>query len=242
MDVKNSVYRFEILSHYTSIFHGISTTVFGSMKDVKKKEIDRTVLTKFAQSIGITDPIVCMWQVHSGNVSTVHNNKKLRITETDALVTNKKHLPLAVLTADCLPILFYDPKKESIGVAHAGYRGLLNNIIGHTINRLVAEFKSDVNDIIVGIGPGIERDCYEVGEELLEEFQEKFPSFDDIFSEKDQKYFLDLRSVAKQSLLTEGILSDHIEIMDVCTKDDNHFYSYRGGDGDKRFVSVISLV
>ena len=240
--MKDEKYQFHSFLRYNGVVHGISSKTFGSMKNNETKEVDRDALTEFAKTIGITDKIVCMLQIHSGTVAVIENADNLRIADTDSLITNKTHLPLAVLTADCLPVLFYDPKKEVIGVAHAGYRGLLNNIIAHTIKRLITDFESDPKDIIVGIGPGIERDCYEVKVELVEEFQEKFPSFEDIFVEKDQKYFLDLKSIARQSLREEGILADNIEIMDVCTKHDENFYSYRRGDGDKRFVSVISLV
>ena len=242
MELQNNSYGFKTFSRYASIKHGVSTRKFGSMKNHETKEPDRDALTKFAKIIDITDPIVCMKQIHSGNVSIIENTDILQISDTDGLVTNKKHIPLAILTADCLPILFFDPQKKVIGVAHAGYKGLLNHIIENTLSVFVSKFKSDPKDIIVGIGPSIETTCYEVGVELVEKFQEEFPSFEDIFIEKDQKYFLDLRGIAQQSLIKEGILDEHIEIMDVCTKDNKDFYSYRGGDGDMRFVSVISLV
>jgi len=242
MELQNHSYGFKTFSQYTLVKYGVSTRKFGSMKNVETKELDREALTKFAATIGITDPIVCTNQIHSGNVALIENTNVLKISDTDGLVTDKKHIPLALLTADCLPILFFDPKKEAIGVAHAGYKGLLNHIIENTISVLVSKFKSDPKDIIVGMGPSIETTCYEVGVELVEKFQEEFPSFEDIFIEKDQKYFLDLRGIARQSLLKEGILDEHIEIMDICTKDNEDFYSYRGGDREKRFVSVISLV
>ncbi len=159
-------------------------------------------------------------------------------------VTNNvvKNIPLAVLTADCLPILFYDPKKEAIGIAHAGYKGLLNHIIENTVACFASNFKSDPKDIVVGTGPSIERDCYEVGVDLIEKFQKEFPGFENIFAEKEKKYFLDLRTIAQQCLVKEGILRENIEFMDICTKCDPNFYSYRGGDKEQRFASIISLV
>ncbi|HVA96429.1 MAG TPA: peptidoglycan editing factor PgeF [Candidatus Acidoferrales bacterium] len=240
--MSSRIYQFESFSQFKKITHGISTKEFGSIKNVESLQIDRDGLTKFAADLGITDAVVCMKQIHGGSVSIIENTNRLQISETDALITDKKHTPLAVLTADCLPILLYDPEKNVVGIAHAGYRGLLQHVIENTVKQLVTHFKSDPNDIIIGIGPSIERDCYEVGKELVQKFQEEFPSFDDIFAEKDGKYFLDLRKVAEQCLLKEGILKEHIEIMDVCTKCGPNFYSYRGGDGDKRFVSIISLI
>ncbi len=241
MNLRNAVFEFTIFSQYPSLKHGISSKAFGSMKRLDDLQIDREALSRFANTIGITDPIVCMKQIHSGTVSLIENAKELRIADTDSLVTNKKHIPLAVLTADCLPVLFYDPKKEVIGVAHAGYKGLLNHILENTIHLFISHFESHPKDIIVGIGPSIEATCYEVGVELIEKFQETFPGFEDIFAEKGKKYFLDLRGIAQQSLMKEGILREHIEIMNMCTKSNQNFYSYRGGDGDERFASVISL-
>jgi len=235
-------YVFDSFLQFPNIIHGISSKKDGSMKREDDKQIDREALSKFAKSVGITTDIVCMKQIHGGTVSLVENTQKLVIPETDSLITDKKNIPLAVLTADCLPIMFYDPTREAIGLAHAGYQGLLNHVIENTIHSLAANFKSRPHDIIVGIGPCIERNCYEVGEELIETFQKTFPSFENIFVEKKGKYYLDLRTIAEQALRKEDILKKHIEVMDICTKCDPNFYSYRGGDGDKRFVSLISLI
>lgn len=240
--MKNTKHQFNNFFTYPHTAQGISTKLDGSMKNVEDRQIDRDALTTFAQTVGIMDPIVCMQQVHSGTVAVIENAEKLRIPETDGLITNKKNIPLAVLTADCLPITLYDPKNEVIGIAHAGYRGLLHHIVENTVEIFTSKFDSNPKDIIVGIGPCIETMCYEVGKEVIEQFEEAFPKFQKIYIKKDGKFYLDLRSVALQCLMNEGILKEHIEVMNICTKSDDHFYSYRGGDGDKRFASVISLV
>jgi len=237
----NEKYQFHSLLRYKNIAHGISSKFFGSIKK-DEKSLDRKALAKFGQNLSIVEDVVCMKQIHSGTVQVVENNAELRFSDTDALITNKKNLPLAVLTADCLPVLFYDPKQNIIAVAHAGYKGLLNHIFENTISRFVSNFLSDQKDIIVGIGSGIERDCYEVGEDRIEEFRKVFPSFKDMFAKKDGNFYLDLRSIARQCLIKEGILEEHIEIMDICTKCNPNFYSYRRGDKYQRFASIISLV
>ena len=157
------------------------------------------------------------------------------------MLTRTKQIPLAVLTADCLPILLYDPKKEVIGIVHAGYKGLLNQIIGNTVQRFISDFESNPADIIVGIGPGIETMCYEVGDEVIEKFEKTFPSFENIFVEQTGKKYLDLRGIAHQCLMQEGIPKEQIENIDVCTKCSEDFYSYRGGDVNGRFASIICL-
>ena len=129
-----------------------------------------------------------------------------------------------------------------IGVTHAGYKGLVNHVLENTVERFISEFSSDPKDIIVGIGPSIEKACYEVSKERVEEFESAFPDFTNMYEALDGKFYLDLRSVARQCLLKEGILEGNIESMDICTKCNFDFYSYRRGDKYERFVSVISLV
>lgn len=237
----NEKYQFQSFLKYKNIAYGISSKACGSMKK-NSADTNREALSQFAGSFGITDNVVCMRQIHSGNVTIIDDASDLQISETDSLLTDKKHIPLAVLTADCLPLLFYDPKKNVIAATHAGYKGLLNHIIENTIHRFISDFKSDPKNIIVGIGPSIERDCYEVGEERIEKFKKVYPKFKKIYKEQDGKFYLDLRSIARQCLVKEGILEEHIEIMNICTKCDPNFYSYRGGDGNNRFVSIISLI
>ncbi|HSX09801.1 MAG TPA: peptidoglycan editing factor PgeF [Candidatus Saccharimonadales bacterium] len=235
-------YQFKKFLTYSHIAHGISTNAYGSMKHVDDGQIDRVALSKFAHTVGSSDDVVVMQQIHSGNVSIVTHTQQKRISETDGLITNQKNIPLAVLTADCLPIMFYDPVKKIVGIAHAGYRGLLLHIIEHMIDKFTKEFGSDPDDIQVGIGPCIETMCYEVGKEVIDKFTKAFPKYKNMYITKEGKFYLDLKQIALQSLNKKGILDVHIEIMDICTKCDEQFYSYRGGDGDKRFASLISLV
>jgi copper oxidase (laccase) domain-containing protein len=136
------------------------------------------------------------------------------------LITDKKNVPLAVVTADCLPVLLFDPVKKVVGVLHAGRKGLLEGVISNTVQMFEKEFGSEPKDILVGIGPGIEKKCYEVEGEMV-----------------------DIRHQAHFFLRAEGILKEHIEDLDFCTKCNmDRFYSYRGGDDTQRFASVISLV
>ncbi|MGH7204228.1 MAG: peptidoglycan editing factor PgeF [Candidatus Levyibacteriota bacterium] len=236
-----NVYQIKILTQHPHIKHSISTKAFGSMKK-EEGSLNFANLLKFAKSQNFPSMPICMNQVHGTSVALIENNRELVIPKTDGMVTNKKGLPLTIVTADCLPIMFYDPKNEVIGVAHAGRRGLLSDIINEVMTVLKDTFNTDPNNIIVGVGPSVEKNCYEVSKEIVEEFTRAFPNFTNIYDQKAQKYFLDLRAIAMQSLEKEGILKQHIEISDICTKCDEQFYSYRRGDTDGRFASVISLV
>lgn len=214
-----NVLQFKNFSSYKNIKHGISTKEFGSMKDLDGS-IDRNNLNSFLSTIDIEADAICMGQIHGGNIAIIKNKSDLMIKNIDGLVTDKLNTPLAVMTADCLPVLFFDPVKKAIGVVHAGRKGLAKDIVANIMQELRNEFGSLSENIIAAIGPGIEKKCYEVDSELV-----------------------DIRYQARSYLLAEGIAHDNIEDINICTKcDTSQFYSYRRGDKRERFVSVICLI
>ena len=232
-----------LLSTITSIRLGISTKTDDSMKKTDGT-VDLENIKKFLKEKKLSEQVVCMEQVHGGKAAVVSDNKLETVAEVDGLITTTKGLSLAVLTADCLPLLLHDSKKGVIGAAHAGSKGLLKKIIHNTIGVFKTNFASDPQDIIVSIGPSIEKSCYEVGSELIAQFEQEFEWFDTSYfaGSNNNRYLLDLRKIALQSLIKEGILREHIEISSECTKCSvDTLYSYRGGDKTGRFVSVISL-
>ncbi|HVF69218.1 MAG TPA: polyphenol oxidase family protein [Xanthomonadales bacterium] len=212
-------YKFKSLTQQKDITHGISTREFGSVKK-EDSSINMANLENFLTNLNLPPQGICMEQVHSTNVSEVENNDRFLIPNSDGLITNQKNIPLCVVTADCLPILFFDYEKKIIGVGHGGRKGLLAGIIKNVVEKFKKDYNSDPANIIVGIGPGIEKKCYEVDGQLM-----------------------DLRKMAHEMLLEEGVRVENIEDLDMCTKcNKDLFYSYRGGDNLQRFVTVISLI
>jgi YfiH family protein len=221
----------------------ISTINDGSMKK-DDGSLNFANIERFIKKENLPTRFVCMGQVHSGDVAVASGDIQ-RILNVDGLVSITKNITLAVVTADCLPILFYDHVKEAIAVVHAGSKGLLKNIIHNTVETLERNFQTDPKDLTVIIGPSVERDCYEVDEVFAEKFKEQFPWFDNSFTKpsKPGHLFLDLRKTALHCLMKEGILKERITISEDCTKCSvETYYSYRRGDTNGRFVSVISLV
>jgi YfiH family protein len=207
--------------------------------------IDLKNITQFVKEKKLPEAIVCMEQIHVGNIALISDANQKVIPGVDGLITKTKNINLGIVTADCLPILFYDSKKNVIGAVHAGRKGLFQKIIHNCVEKFKTEFKSNPEDIQVSIGPGIEKNCYEVGSDLIEQFENEFEWFDNSFwsTSNANRYLLDLRKIALQSLIKEGILREHIEISELCTKCEvSSLYSYRGGDKTGRFVSVIQLV
>lgn len=184
-------------------------------------------------------------QCHTTNVQWVSGNCST-FKETDALITKSRNIAIAVLSADCVPILFYDRKKEVIAAAHAGWRGTVNGVVGNVIAEMVNAGGCLPKDIIVAIGPSIQQVNYEVGEEVADAVKSiNIADVNSILlsSKKKGHWLLNLPELNKQILLGEGVLECHIETMKLCTFDneDLFFSARRDGFHCGRFGAVIML-
>jgi len=184
-------------------------------------------------------------QVHGTDILVIdkQNYKDVIKEEKDGLITNIKGIALATYHADCVPIYFYDNKKEIIGLAHAGWKGTLNNISESIINGMVEHFKSNIEDISVAIGPSIGKCCYEIGHDVEKLFLDKFSKEKDIIEKRDNKSYLNLVEVNKINLIKLGIKEENIFYSNFCTSCNiNSLYSYRKENGTKnRMLAGISL-
>jgi YfiH family protein len=185
-------------------------------------------------------------QVHGDHVHVVEGHESRGWAavdhglQADALVTNVERVVLTILTADCVPILLYDPSRRAIGAIHAGWKGTQLEIVRKTIDKMSVLYGSDPKDILAGIGPSIGGCCYEVGGEVAEHFV-AYP--DAIVSEANGAYLLDLKAVNASQLEMAGLQRTHIEISSVCTAcEHRRFFSYRAEKGTAgRFMSYIML-
>ena len=194
---------------------------------------------KRIESLGFpTADMVFSQQTHKCEVRVVteaDRGKGLRrdrdYTDIDALVTNVPGIALATFYADCVPLYFYDPVQKAIGLAHAGWRGTVGEIGVRTLEAMVSNYNTNPSDVLVGIGPSICKDCFEVGNEVAEEFREKLDFAKDYIkpcSEKSNKSYIDLQGVNRQSLISAGILANNVELPDICTKENpDTFFSHR---------------
>ena len=138
----------------------------------------------------------------------------------DGLITNEKNLLLCTVEADCVPVYFYDPVKEVIAMVHSGWKGTVKKISEVTIQKMKSVFGCQPSDMLVPIGPHICKDCYEVGEDLFEEFSRSFDKQDlnKIFVPKNQeKYLLNLEEAVRLTLLKNGVVEKNIFSAGVCT-------------------------
>lgn len=235
------IYRFSIFPQL--VVQGISTRKIGSIKD--SQGVHEKNLEKFAKELHIdADTIVFPKQVHGATVRIIERPELSFIHEADGLLTRQKRLLLGIVTADCVPILMYEPSSQIWGVMHAGYKGILAGVI-ETFLATTARLGVSPDKMIFGIGPSIGVCCYDVPFERVEEFQRKYPLFDAIFEKREEKYFLNLTAIVDQILQKEGINQENREIANICTKDQKElFYSFRGDTNESfgEFASIIGVL
>lgn len=172
--------------------------------------------------------------------------RKHDIQSVDALITNEPGVTLVTHYADCIPLLFADPEKKVIGLAHAGWRGTIGKIGEITVERMVQEFGCDPMDIIAVVGPAIGPCCYEVDSPVYEQFASltelKPAYFTKILGHG--KYLIDLKETNRRMLMDAGLLSINIVISDVCTKcNSGLLYSHRASGGKRGgLIAMMSIV
>lgn len=208
---------------------------------------------RFFQALELkAEKLVTPQQVHGANIQRVSLADAGRgakdyadaIADIDALITNEPGLPLMLCFADCVPVMFLDPEKKAVGIAHAGWKGTVAKIARETVWRMQDEFGSDPADILAGIGPSIGPCCFAVGEEVADKFREAFPKdAEHIISQRNGQFYVNLWEANRLQLLETGIRKDNIEMADTCT-DCQHqwFYSYRADGGQTgRMAAIIAL-
>ncbi len=192
-------------------------------------------------------------QVHGNHIAIVNMEDKGKgskdlqtaIQAADGMVTNEKGILLTSYYADCTPLLFFDPVKKVIGLAHAGWKGTVLKIGAKMIETMVKEFGSNVNNILVTIGPAIDQCCYEVNDQVINPLKKSlsFIPLEMIVDKKNGHFDLNLKKANEQILIEAGILPNNIEISSYCTSCDNDlFFSYRREKGSTgRMASWIGF-
>lgn len=148
----------------------------------------------------------------------------------DALITAIPGICIAVTTADCVPLIIYDPKKQVVAAIHAGWRGTVNSIASKTIESMTCLFGVDPADLLVGIAPSIGQKAFEVGQEVVDAFSVTGIDTTSIccYNKESGKPHIDLVEINRQQLIKSGVNSEHIERSGICTHTMNtDFYSAR---------------
>lgn len=175
-------------------------------------------------------------QTHSDNIGIIEQDLQV-FENTDALITNQNEIAIALNFADCVPLIFYDPIKKVIAAAHAGWRGTAAKIGPKTVKKMAAEFSCKPEDIIALIGPAIDKCCFEVKEDVMEELIKSVNNkCSDVFS----KNHADLKLINKIQLLDCRVKK--IDVCEYCTSCQSElFFSYRKECGNTARHSAIIM-
>lgn len=197
--------------------------------------------------------VVTGHQVHGTRIALVTDPATDRdsLEGYDALMTNVKGCAIGVRTADCIPVLLYDPVKEAVAAIHSGWKGTLNRISQKTIFRMKDVFGTDPENLKAVIGPGICRNCFQVGDEVVQYFKGNGINIEPIYSwngprqEGSMKggHHLDLIEENRLLLMECGVPAANIQVSGLCTYEDGRFFSARReGASCGRNINAIKML
>lgn len=203
---------------------------------------------RFAAAGGfVPEGMVCGCQVHKTDIRRVGEKERgigiwrsNDCDSADGLITDTPGVTLVVFAADCVPVYFIDPEHKAIGLAHAGWRGAAAGMPAVMVRRMKSEFGTDPEKLITAIGPSICKDCFEVDEPVAREFL-KLPESESFVSGPRErpgdggvKYQVDLWECCRRSLLSAGVLPEHIAVGGVCTMENSDLlFSHRKTRGQR---------
>lgn len=217
---------------------GVSRKAHGSLNishkvkdDSSRVEENRTLLSR---AVGMDlRRVVYVDQVHGDTVLKLDAANRppegASLGEGDGIITDEKGIPLMLLVADCLPVLFYDPTHQAIGLAHAGWRGTMSHIAAKTLLAMGEAYGTRPEEVRAVLGPCIGACCYEVGTDVYREFAEVFPWAEEIFQKNSPGHWkLDLAQANARQLVEIGLKEENLIRSGLCTIRHNHlFYSHR---------------
>jgi polyphenol oxidase len=246
-----NLWQFENLSKIGSVKHFVSertsapdkefTLSYSSSPD---REFIQANRKKVADALGIApQKLVMPSQVHKTKIVNVTSaTTKDDVMETDALITSEKGICIAVMSADCVPILLYDQQNHVCAAVHSGWKGTVAKILKKTLEAMRDQFGTSGHNVIAGIGPSVSQPAYEVGEEVVAAMKSSFLNANKfLLPLPANKAKLDLWEANKTQLLDFGVPENQIEISNLCTVlNNNYFFSARKGDSG-RFAAGILL-
>lgn len=237
--------------------HGVSTRIGGDSAGVlatlnlslnvnDRPEIVSENRRRFCEALGVDHRrVICSGQVHGDHVEIVSEAQAgQRIAETDGLVTRTPGLPLLLFFADCVPLLLFDPVRKVVGLSHAGWKGTCLGIGPRTLDLMCRAFGTDPADCLVGIGPSIGREEYEVDEPVMDAIRGRWTD-PELFSRPGRPghWQLDLWEWNRRQLATAGVPGDRIAVAGISTAGKpDLFFSHRASGGHTGRFGVLTAL
>ena len=180
--------------------------------------------------------LVSAKQVHGSNVYIADDIPAgdLEVNGFDALITNVPGIGLMIQQADCQAVFLFDPEKKAIGIAHAGWRGSIGNIIAETVFAMSKAFSTEPADVKAAISPSLGPCCAE-----FVNFRSELPAA--LHGYQVRADYFDFWAISRDQLTAAGIRPENIHVTAICTRCDQDFFSYRRDRDTGRFASVIGI-
>jgi YfiH family protein len=215
---------------------GVSSGKFASLNLSMRVGDDPRCVARNRAVLRACLPAEPAWVKQVHGTAVIDATRATPDAEADGIVTQSPGPVCAVMTADCLPVLLSDRAGRSVGIAHAGWRGLAGGIVENVVQAMGVPSR----DIIAYIGPGIGARRYEVGEDVRKAFVDTDPAAARSFApQEDGKYLLDLYGLARQRLAAAGVAGIHGG--GFCTASEERFFSFRRDQTTGRMASLIWL-
>lgn len=160
------------------------------------------------------------------------------IQETDGLVTDRPNVILTVTVADCVPVYFYDPEQQVLGLAHAGWRGVRGGIAQEVIKVMQSRYQSESSRIHVSLGPHVQAHHFEVQEDVAEQFKDHA----EWITREGGRIFIDLGSIIQQQLVEMGVLPANIQSDSRCTFCEREDYFSFRRDKPEKLEAMIAYI
>jgi len=184
-----------------------------------------------------------VWQVHSAQVVHAEAPRgQLALRQADAMITCNPQVTLLMRFADCVPVLLFDPKRQAVGLVHAGWLGTVRKTVAEAVRAMRSAFGSLPSDLLAGLGPSIGPDHYSIGEDVTRAVRVALGGLaDELLTNRNGQAHLDLWAANQRLLESEGVRS--IEVAGICTAcHPEDWYSHRGEAGKTgRFGALMAL-
>lgn len=267
-----------IVEHlFSTRLGGVSEGIFSSMNlSYSRGDNPKHVLTNYRRLEEIlhcrAEDMVASKQTHTVNIRHVTAKDKgkgivrpLDYDEVDGMLTDERGIALVTYFADCVPLYFVDPVHAAIGLAHSGWKGTVREMGGHMVRAMQEQFGTKPEELLAAIGPSICRDCYEVGEEVAEQFRSMEEENKELAEQicadgkltlkkgrKPQlllpgkepgKYQLDLWFANLLVLYKAGLSLQNISVTDVCTcHNPAYLFSHRASKGKRGNLGAFLML
>lgn len=240
---------------FTTRTGGVSKGVCATMNLSFSRGDDPEAVRENYRRIGavlgvMPDHMVASRQTHTTNIHLVtEENLGNGITrpsvyeDIDGLATDQPGIALVTYYADCVPLYYVDPVHRAIGLAHSGWRGTVSRMGEHMVHFMQEHFQSRPEELVTAIGPSICVDCYEISEEVAEQFRCGFPGNVLKKGKMPGKYQLDLWEANRSILLKAGVLPEHLAVTDVCTcHNPEYLFSHRASHGQRGNLAAFLML